>query len=755
MKSKSKKYLFLLALIVSSVGFIGVIFFTPSEFSGEVEQLSLTKNSGMNCKSWSSVTDTDVNGLSSTYSPITDNFDVYTNFNVLSPKSGNVMELLDTSSYVECSPVGSYVKDFYLVGGTVKTTFYGLQENGQWITLKTVDRTISSGIQQSVYNKAQKIPSGSIYGSEINQKLTSSKEYFTTSVRVIVTSNFNFKSTATGNLLNTGGSSVSNTVPIKLYNQIIIPTQSTSTEVKLLSVSPSSFDLVNYGTSLLSVTISGQLPQWKDTEGYPNVYIYDSDRKLFGKYPMTIKQLVDSSTNTYKFTASQIKLPKAPLGYWQAEMHSNGDIRKVSFGVPSVDSILFKIYDSTPKTTTPTTTQPQNSLDLKNQCNANGKTWTVYPTSNKASFCDIGFKVSNGNLCLTKNGDTGICTEFDPVGNPRPPEQGYDAINAFIAYKLTFDQGGVVSDVVPKDDSIKITFTGLDLIGNPKSLDEKFQTMTLVQTFNTEKFTGQISNVNTDTKLEMFVDSIPIENKITLNSNQLKKINAFSLDKKFYVVNHIILSTEDISQILKSNGYHFTGEPDSKLIVDGQQIKIQTKTSGTFDAVINSVGKKAAFADLIFEYDLKFVNSFQDPDKCKGLSGEALLTCQGGDPDNCVDFVDVVGDEHCKTKEQQTGGTCYGLTPTQCAAKGKSNDNLTDDTTCSLLGTCEKNPSGSPGTVGLCLAGETSTQCLDRIKSLLPVTVPGVNLFDPVVIGLLLLGILIIVVIIVMLKRRK
>src|SRR3990167_10422176 len=251
MKKKYKSMLVYFAILISVVvSLVLLLVFQPDSFTGEVAELALVKNAGVSCKAWSYFIDIDIADNKRVYGPKTVNFPIYQNYDILSPGSGKTMKMLDTSTYVECTPTVVAVSKLELVGGVVRTSFYGKQENGQLILLKTVERNVST-IPMLVLDKKQIIPSGYITGSEINSKMTSSTEIFVTSVKVVVDANLQFKQYG---LTNTGSVFIDSTVPIKIYNPVKTPTVSTSNVVDLKIVSPSVFDLKDYKTRSMSVT---------------------------------------------------------------------------------------------------------------------------------------------------------------------------------------------------------------------------------------------------------------------------------------------------------------------------------------------------------------------------------------------------------------------------------------------------------------------------------------------------------------------
>ena len=741
MKSKFKKklaYFVIVSVIISS---ISIMFLISDSFSGEIVELSLVQNTSVSCKSWTGITESDVAGNKITYSPITINFPAYTQFNVLSTKTGNTLSLLDPGTFVECKSLSSAFTDFNLVGGTVRTTFYGLQDNGQWITLKTVDRNIST-ISKSVLNQKQIIPTGAITGTEINSKLTSSKEFFTTQVKIIVNANFVFKGKSTGTLVNSGTAVMSNVVYVKLYNPITNPTPSTSIVVKLTSLSASSFDLKNYQSSTISLTAIGELPAWKDTEGVPYVEIVDPNRHVLGKFPMNVKKLLSSSTNTWEFKAVNINIPKSPQGTWNVNMHSNGDVRKISSILPSTDVKTFNIYD------TSGTSQPSPVPVPTTQC-------MKLTSGQEICLSDDEFK--SGGVCYAKTLQWCIDYHNEIISNPYIiPKTELGTASAFIAYKLTFDQGGIDSGLVPNDKSLLVDFEPLSFVGVPKQVTEKLQSVTLINSIDTSLLgASNISNLIVNTKFNVLVDGNDAIGDIPLNSAQLKRLGAYTTARDSYLMNQIVLNSADITRFLSSVE-----------LSDGQNITLQSTSDGTFDVTNTSGTHKGSFTGLIFIYDLKYTSDENfNPDPCKGLSGESLLSCRGGDPNNCVDFIAIQGDENCNIKEPQTGGDCQGLTPTECANKGKNGFTPTDNPLCDAFGIgC--NPTGQGSDIIECPNGSFASKdtagksiCLDNTKRTL---VDPLNTITDIASGLdiqliviIFLVFLFIVLILVLAKRRR
>ena len=742
MKSKLKKklvYFLILLIIVSSVVILYAV--SPSVFSGDITELAIATNAGVSCKSWTSIIESDVAGNKITYSPITVNFPVNTQFNVLSTKTGNTLSLLDPSTNVECRPLSSAFTDFNLVGGTVRTTFYGLQDNGQWITLKTVDRNIST-ISKPVLNQKQINPTGTITGTEINSKLTSSKEFFTTQVKIIVNANFVFKGKSTGTLVNSGTAVMSNVVYVKLYNPVTNPTPSTSTVVKLTSLSATSFDLKNYQSSTISLTVTGELPSWKDTEGVPYVEIVDPNRHVLGKYQMNVKKLLSSSTNTWEFKAVNINIPKSPQGTWNVYMHSNGDIRKISSVLPSTDVKTFNIYD------TSGTSQPSPVPVPTTQC-------MKLTSGQEICLGDDEFK--SGGVCYAKSLQWCIDYHNEIISNPHDiPKTELGTASAFIAYKLTFDQGGIAKGIIPEDKSISVDFEPLSFVAVPNKVAEKLQTVTLINSIDTSLLgASNISNLIVNTKFNILVDGGDATGDVQLNSAQLKRLGAYTTARDVYLMNQLVLNSVDISNFL--SGVELT---------DGQNITLQSTSDGTFDVTNTSGTHKGSFTGLIFTYDLQYTSDENiNPEACEGLSGQELLDCRGSDPDNCVDLVDVIGDEHCRYKEGSTGGYCQGLTPTECADQGKNGFTPTDNPICDAFGIgC--NPSGEGSDILECPNGSFASKdtsgksiCLDNTKRTL---VDPLNTIADIASGLdiqliviIFLAFLFIVLMLILAKRRR
>ena len=749
MKKKYKSMLVYFAILIPVVvSLVLLLVLQPDFFSGEVAELALVKNAGVSCKAWSYFIDIDIADNKRVYGAKTVNFPIYQKYDILSPGSGKTMKMLDTSTYVECTKTTVTVSKLELVGGVVRTSFYGKQENGQWIALKTVERNVST-VPLLVLDKKQIIPSGYITAGEINSKMTSSTEVFSTSVKVVVDANLQFKQYG---LVNTGSAFIESIVPIKIYNQVKTPTVSTSNVVDLKTVSPSVFDLKNYKTTPMTVTVLGQLPQWKDSEGVPYVEIFDPTNKSIGKYPMTSKKLISSSTNTYEFQPISLTIPKSPLGIWKIIMHSNGDVRKLSSTIPSTDTMILKTLDSTIITPTPTPTPTPDCITLAN-------------SAQQICIGDDEFK--SGGVCYQKSLQQCADILNDSISTPHDIPPVDLTASAFLAYKLSFDQGSTDIGTIPEDGSIAVDFTSdsapLSFVASPKGIEEKLQTVSLIHSIDTKSLKAHISNLVANTKFSMMVDGVEIPDQITLTSSQLKKLGAYSPARDYYLMNQLTLSSADIKQFLSGMD-----------LVDGQMITLQSVTDGTFDVSTVDGMKKGSFSDLIFMYDLRYSSDAVVPpeespepsEPCEGLSGESLLQCRGGDPNNCVDNIDIIGDENCNIKEPQTGGDCAGLTPEQCLAQGKTgSDGFTEPgiDLCSVFGFCS-NPDGSGSPVIVCPNGSFASKdtggnqiCIDNTtrNPVNPLnSIPNiVNNLDINMI-ILISVVLLIVLIIVLAKRR-
>ena len=735
MKKATKKLAYLVILIVSIFLVSGIVVLASHSFSGEITELSLVQNAGVSCKAWSYFIDTDITGEKRTYGAVTVSFPVFAQYNVLSG-TGKTMQILDTSAYVECKPSTVPIANFNLIGGTVKTSFYGTTENGQSVLLKQVDRNIST-VSQSVLNQKQIIPTGSISGTEINSKLTSSQETFSTKIKVIVDAQFQFKQYNT--LVNSGHAVIQASVPIKLYNPIKSPVPSTSTVVDLKSLSQTVFDLKNYKTSSMIVTAKGELPQWRDLEGIPYVKLIDPNNKIVGTFLMSYKKLINSATSTYEFSTTNLVIPKSPLGIWKVEMHSNNDIRKLSSSIPSTDVLILKTYDSstvTPPTPVPTT-----------QC-------MKLTSGQEICLTDDEFKL--GGVCYAKQLQWCIDYHNEIISNPHDiPKTELGTASAFIGYKLTFDQGGIAKGIIPET-QLQVDFEPLSFVAVPNQVAEKLQTVTLINSIDTSLLgASNISNLIINTKFNILVDGNDVTGDIQLNSAQLKRLGAYTTARDSYLMNQVVLNSADVSRFLS----------DVEL-TDGQNITLQSVSDGTFDVTNTSGTHHGSFTGLIFTYDLQYISDENfNPEPCKGLSGEEKLICNGGDPNNCVDYVDIIGDENCNTKEGSTGGYCQGLTPTECANQGKNGFTPTDNPLCDAFGIgC--NPTGQGSDIIECPNGSFASKdttgksiCLDNTKRTLvdPLnTISDIaNGLDIQLIVIIFLAFLFIVLILVLAKRRR
>ena len=198
-------------------------------------------------------------------------------------------------------------------------------------------------------------------------------------------------------------------------------------------------------------------------------------------------------------------------------------------------------------------------------------------------------------------------------------------------------------------------------------------------------------------------------------------------------------------------------------LADGSLVTLQAVTDGTFDVSTSSGTKKGAFSGLTFTYDLRYSVDDITVDPCKGLAGEELLSCRGGDPNNCVDMVEVVGDEHCRYKQGSTGGTCEGLTPTECAQQGNNNLIPTVNPLCDAFGIgC--NPTGKGSQVIECPNGsfpskdESGKQiCVDNTtrNPVDPLNLPDVSFLTFETYVIIFLVFVFVILIILLLKRKK
>ncbi len=337
-KTSKKVYIAVIFGIVFGIGLLSLG--ADEKYIGELIPFTLIKNVSVDCKAWNQMSEVGVNGQKRVYNPLTRTFDVFTNFNIVSASSTvGEIRIIDTSMRTECTRLGNFVGTFEMVGGKTTTSFYATQENGQEIFIKSITRSITT-IPRNVIDTPLLIPTGTVTATEIDNKLTSTSESYTTRIRVVITADMNFKASATGSLTNTGKVSLQQTLTVKVFNKIIDPPQPVSNVVDLTSVTggvPASGTIdVSKQFSTIVIKMKGKLPQWKESEGTPYVDIWTPDRKLFASnIHMTIKKLVSSSTNTYEFTTNRAIGTNPELGYWQVSMHSNNDVRKTTTGNPT------------------------------------------------------------------------------------------------------------------------------------------------------------------------------------------------------------------------------------------------------------------------------------------------------------------------------------------------------------------------------------------------------------------------------------
>jgi len=441
-KKKISKKIYI-AVIFGIVFGIGLLSLGADEkYFGELIPFTLVRNVSVDCKAWNQIDELGINGKVKPWSARTEFFDVFTNFELISgsPDVGEI-RLIDTEVKIECTQLGNFVGTFEMVGGRTLTKFYATQENGQEIFIKSISKTIST-IPRPVLDRATTIPTGNIVASEIDSKLTSTSESYHTRIRIIVEADIEFKASATGSFINTGKFSIIQGITVKVHNEIVDPPQPVSNTVKLISVTggieeSGKIELGltgNKGT--IFVTVTGQLPQWKSSEGTPFVDVFDADRQLFIRnVHLTIKKLISSSTNTYEFTG-KIDLGVNPkVGYWTFTLHSNQDIRKTTGGLPSVAVKLLQIIDTTQTTTT---SCPSGQELVNGVC------------KDKVITCPIG-KVLVGGICLEES------------QAPTQETKVLTDVEAFYSYKLTFADGEK-SGTIPQVPTFGITFTELSFI---------------------------------------------------------------------------------------------------------------------------------------------------------------------------------------------------------------------------------------------------------------------------------------------------
>jgi len=321
-----------------------------TDFSSEVA------NSGVNCSVFGNIIEIGTNGQRRSLSPQTVEFQVFTTFELVSTSSTiGEIATIDTTARVQCERVVPNVT-FNMVGGVVTTKFFATQENGQEIFIKQITRNISTQPRSAV-DRQLIIPTGTISASEIDSKLTSTRENYVTRVRVVMSGDFEFMGSATGTLLNTGSATFQQILTTRVFNEIIDPPQPISNDIRLVSVTggnegANTIDLDNNFSSIF-IKVIGRLPQWDATQGVPNFDITTPKGQLFASgITMPIVERFDVAQNTFTFTRTSFNIGANPeLGSWTVTMHSNQDARVLTNGQPSTDSMTFRVVDSTPAPT--------------------------------------------------------------------------------------------------------------------------------------------------------------------------------------------------------------------------------------------------------------------------------------------------------------------------------------------------------------------------------------------------------------------
>jgi len=346
------------------VGFEAVPFTVPTFFSApQLSQLALASNFAVDCRIWMQGDIVDVNGGRTPISPKTQTFNPQFELSVINIQTKQVIDKIDTEIRIRCDPgntsgftfgevSGGLISEYVLTGGTVQYFWMAFDEDGttERIITSTVTRTISPNDNvlqtpiQGVQGSGITIASPVVTGTQIDNALTSNKETYFTSAKLVITAKPEFRFTLGCDAVppvnfacavdQTEFATVSLNAGIgtvKVFNQIIDPPKPTSEVVRLTQVTTeidnTQQGLFSDSTGNIDLVVRIVLPDWTSAEGVPQIDLFrptaTGATAVSTNFPITIKKNLESNCDPdndscdFQFSELNITLPNNPTaGNW-------------------------------------------------------------------------------------------------------------------------------------------------------------------------------------------------------------------------------------------------------------------------------------------------------------------------------------------------------------------------------------------------------------------------------------------------------
>jgi len=349
------------------VGFEAIPFTVPTFFTApQLSQLALASNFAIDCRVWVQGDKVDVNGGRASIGFSTQTFNPQFELDILNVQSGEIIDKVETDIRIRCDPgsvsgftfgqiSGGLISNYLLTGGTVEYFWVVDDEDDtERIVTSKVTRQIpfSASVLQDPNGGGVTIASPTVTGTQIDNALTSNREVYFTSAKLVVTAKPEFRFTLGCDAVppvnfacavdQTEFATVSLDAgigTIKVFNQVIDPPKPTSEVVKIIEVTTEignvEQQLYSDSTGNLDLTIRIQLPAWTSAEGVPLIDVFrpttTGSIAVLTNVPITLKTNVQSNCNpdndpcTFEFSSKNIALPDNPTaGNWVVLAHHNG-----------------------------------------------------------------------------------------------------------------------------------------------------------------------------------------------------------------------------------------------------------------------------------------------------------------------------------------------------------------------------------------------------------------------------------------------
>jgi len=357
------------------VGFEAIPFTVPISFTAsQLSQLALASNFAVDCRIWVQGDIVDVNGGKTSIGFKTQTFNPQFQLELINIQTEQIIDRIDTDIRIRCDPgsvsgftfgevSGGLISEYVLTGGTVQY-FWVVddEDNTERIVTSKVTRNISANdnVLQTPQGGGITLASPSVTGTQIDNALTSNKEVYFTSAKLVVTANPIFRFTLGCDAVppvnfacavdQTEFATVSLNAGIgtvKIFNQVIDPPKPTSEIVKITKIATEIGNveqpLFSDSTGNLDLVIRIQLPAWTAAEGVPQIDIFKPLKNqatitsgstvdvVSQNFAITAKKNVQSGCNsttdscTFEFFDTNIALPDNPIsGQWLVVAHHNG-----------------------------------------------------------------------------------------------------------------------------------------------------------------------------------------------------------------------------------------------------------------------------------------------------------------------------------------------------------------------------------------------------------------------------------------------